>query len=320
VMLYLFTPNQIKRLAGWTFVGILALQLSATQLLRYYIGNHSVEGYRNSFNSLTFNPLRYFQSAIVHDFEKNFEKPELQLPDEIKAKIGNQPVDFVQNDLCYVFFNRLNYNPRPIIQTYQANSAWLAHKNGQKYESETAPEFVFFKLEPFREQNPFWMDGEVNLALLNHYKLTDTTIVKNDSLLLFQKRKEKSNPLIIKELSQNKYRFNQKIEIPKDSLIQLKLEVQYSTLGKLCRLFFQPPYLYCEVTYEDGRKENFRVIDKILKGGILINRKVTTQKDLATFYTSKGTQNQQIVQIQFWAKYPWGFEPEMQGEFYKITM
>jgi hypothetical protein len=308
VMLYLFTPNQAKRLAGWTFGVVLVLQLAATQTLRYYIGNHSFEGYKNSLNSLTFNPLRYFQNAIEHDYEKNFVNAPLQLPNKIKEKIGNQSVDFVQNDLCYIFFNRLNYNPRPIIQTYQANSAWLAHKNGEKYNSETAPEFVFFKLEPFREQNPFWMDGEVNLALLNRYNLTDTVVVNPDTLLLFQEKKEKVKSLIFKELSHKKYRFNDIIEIPKDSLVQLKLDVQYSTLGKLCRLVFQPPYLYCEVTYEDGKKENFRVIDKILKGGILINRKVTTNKDLSTFYSTKGKKNQHITKIQFWTKYAWGFE------------
>ncbi len=319
VLLYLFTPKETKRFAGWTFATILILQLTATQTLRFYIGNHTFEGYKNTANQVSINPFRYFKMAWEHDYEKNFENPPLQLPAKIKQKIGNQSVDFVQNDLCYIFFNRLNYNPRPVIQTYQANSTWLARKNGDKYASKTAPEFVFFKLEPFREQNPFWVDGDVNLTLLNHYDLSDTVVVQQDSLLLFQKKKQ-VNSLIINQLTQKEFSLNEAIEIPKDDLIQLKIDVKYSLWGRLSRLFFQPPYLYCEVTYQNGKKENFRVIDKILKGGILVNRKVTTHKDLATFYTSRGVDNERITQIQFWAKYQWGFEPKIQGNFNKISI
>lgn len=306
-LLYVFSPNQTKKIAGYAFVAVLVFQILGTQLLRFYMGGGSLKGYQQTFQMPNLNPIRYFQLAIEHDFEKNFENAPLQLPKSIKDKIGNQTVDFVQNDLAYVFFNKLNYNPRPVIQTYQANSASLADRNGEKYDSKDAPDFVFFKLEPFREQNPFWMDGKVNLALIKRYNVSDTLVIQQDTLLLFQKSKS-AKPLNISPFKIDKFELNKDYAIPDNQLVWMNCDIEYSFLGKLCRLFFQPPYLFCEVTYQDGHKENFRAIDKILKGGVLVNRKITTQKELATFYNTQGAGNQKITSVKFWAKYPWGFK------------
>jgi hypothetical protein len=96
--------------------------------------------------------------------------------------------------------------------------------------------------------------------------------------------------------------------------------IDYSLKGKLARLIFQPPYLYCLVTYENGRQENFRVIDKILKGGVFINQKITTQAEVSNFFLNKGVDNQRVTQIRFWTKYNSGFETSFEGKFKEIKI
>ncbi len=340
VLLYLFTSESNKIWAGRTFIVVLCLQLLATQFIRFQMGGHNLKGYlltypphsvaknieANSFNIshlsdilLQKNPYNYVKRLVTYDYEDNFKNPPVVLPQDLLDKVGNASIDIVPHQISHLFFSRLNYNPRPVIQSYQANSDWLMKKNGDKYLSKTSPEFVLFRTDGFREQNPFWVETDLSEALLRNYQLTDTTIIQKDTFYLFKKNKTVKN-LTINELAKIEFKLNEDIQIPKSpNPIRFSANIHYSLKGKLARLIFQPPYLYCSVTYENGKQENFRVIDKILKGGIFINQKITTQAEASNFFLNKGVDNQRVTKIRFWAKYTSGFENSFEGEFKEIA-
>ena len=339
VLLYLFTPETSKILAGKTFIIVLFLQLLATQFIRFQMGGQNFKGYLLTFppnnvsqkieaNSFFIsyladilaekNPYNYIKRLVTYDYEDNFKNPPVRLPQDLLDKVGNASIDIVPHQISYLFFSRLNYNPRPVIQSYQANSDWLMKKNGEKYLSKTAPEFVLFRLDAFREQNPFWVETDLTEALLRNYQLTDTTLIEKDTFFLFQKNKFTKN-LVINELQNKNFKLNEDIQLPKsENPIRISANIGYSLKGKLARLFFQPPYLYCLVTYENGKQENFRVIDKILKGGVFINQKITTQAEVSNFFLNKGVDNQRVTKIRFWTKYNSGFEKGFEGRFKEV--
>jgi len=127
--------------------------------------------------------------------------------------------------------------------------------------------------------------------------------------------------LIISNIKNVKFKLNQDIEIPNsDNPIRFSAKIAYSLKGKLARLYFQPPYLYCSVTYQNGKQESFRVIDKILRGGVFINQKVSNHADVSNFFQNKGVDNQRVIKIRFWAKYNWGFEENFEGQFNEIKI
>ena len=340
VLIYLFSPNIYKIWAGRMFVSVLILQLLATQIVRFYIGEKTFKGYAmsyfpesiikktkaNSFNIsylgavlVEKNPINYLSRLVNYDYEDNFENSPVKLPNDLLTKIGKASIDIVPHQISYIYFNQLNYNPRPIIQSYQANSDWLMTKNGDKYLSKSAPEFVLFRTESFREQHPFWVETDLSQALLRHYSLTDKTVIQQDTFYLFQKNKYLKN-LIINDLTKINAKLNQDILIPKSANpIRFSAKINYSLKGKLARLFFQPPYLYCLVTYENGRQENFRVIDKILRGGIFINQKLTTQAEACNFFLNKGVDNQGVTKIRFWAKHNSGFNENIEATLKEVA-
>lgn len=306
-LLFLFSNQTYQTKIGWGFVSVLFLNLIATQYIRYADGNHTVTGYLSTFRAIHVNPIRYVDQLFSYSYADNFTNKPLQLPTEIKKKIGQKSVDMLHNDISYVYFNQLNYNPRPIIQTYSAYDEKLMKLNGQKYASKTAPDVVLFKLDPFREQNPFWADTDVNVELLKRYAVDQQFTVGNDTLLLLTKTKSVHNykPFVfhLSNIKQDEF-----IAIPqKSEPYKLVANLQYSLWGKLCRLFFQPPYMYCTVYYADGTLKDFRVVDKILKGGVLVNKRVLTQKELFTFYTSKGQKNINVVGLKFHSRFPWAY-------------
>ena len=340
VLLYLFTTDKYKIWAGRTFVVILALQLSATQIIRYYMGEYTLKGYaltyppgavaqamKDGFSPTQVfdivaqkNPYHFLKRLFTYDYEDNFKNIPVKLPQTLLDKIGNATVDIVPHQVTYLFFNKLNYNPRPVIQSYQANSDWLMQKNGEKYLSDTAPAYVLYHIESFREQNPFWVETDLTKALLQKYQLTDTTLIEKDTFFVFQHQKLKKDlqQTTSKEIT---VKLDEDIILPTtDAPLVFSADINYSLKGKLARLFFQPPYLYCQVTYENGNQENFRVIDKILKGGIFISPKVITQSEAATFFLKGGKDNLKVRKIRFWAKYGGGFGDNFKGNFqaYKL--
>ena len=340
-LIYLFTENSYKVWAERMFVVILCLQLLATQLIRFYIGEKTLKGYLLSYPPTNIsqeisekgfsakdlveilaqkNPVNYLKRLVSYEYEDNFKDSPVQLPNDLLSKVGNASIDIVPHQVSHIYFNQLNYNPRPIIQSYQANSDWLMKKNGEKYLSKNAPAFVLFRTEAFREQNPFWVETDLSEALLRNYTLTDTTVIQQDTFYLFQRSKVFKG-LTYNDLATIKFKLNEDIQLPKSANpIRFSAKINYSTKGKLARLFFQPPYLYCLVTYENGRQENFRVIDKILRGGVFINQKITTQAEACNFFLNKGVDNQRVTKVRFWAKYTSGFDESFEGTFKELKI
>lgn len=340
VLLYLFTAEKYKVWAGRAFVAILILQISATQIIRYYLGEHTLKGYALTYPPATVaqsmkegfkpsqlkdivtqkNPVNYLKRLFTYDYEDNFKNIPTKLPQALLNKIGNASVDIVPHQVTYLFFNRLNYNPRPVIQSYQANSDWLMHRNGEKYLSKMAPQFVIYHVESFREQNPFWVETDLTKALLKNYQLTDTTLIEKDTFFVFQ-HQPVSKTLKVVSTKDITFKLDEDIHLPAtDNQMVLSANIEYSLKGKLARLFFQPPYLHCLVTFENGKQENFRVIDKILRGGIFVSSKVTTQSEAAAFFLNGGKSKQKIKTIRFWAKYSGGFGDSFKGKLEEYTI
>ncbi len=336
VLLYLFTPAEMSKSVSRLFIIVFVLQLIAIQVIRFksssnyllsFVSNDIKNKFHKPFNFIDFveilsnkTPYNYIKNTVNYKYENNFETNLRPLPSSFLNKYKSTTIDIIPTEIDYVFFNRLRYNPRPVIQTYQANSDWLMKKNGEKYLSETAPQTVLYRLDSFREQNPFWVETDVTKALLRRYKITDSVKDKNNSFLIFSKC-DSIKSIVYKQLLKSTFRFGEEIKIShSDKPVQMNINIEYSFLGKIIRLFFQPPYFYCNVTYKNGSKIRYRVIDKILKGGVLINKKVNTNADALAFFSNQNHKNLQVSSISFYTRFKWGFKPNFDGVFKEIIV
>ncbi|AWV99692.1 hypothetical protein [Arcticibacterium luteifluviistationis] len=331
VLIFLFAKH-FKGGARMVFT-VLILQIISTQFIRLAIANYDLKEYalfyfpikvvnevKSSKNALNLintvkykSPYNYFSKFYHYDYQKNFQQEEINnirlLPQAIINKIGDRSVDIMPWEISYIFFNQLNYNPRPIIQTYQANSEWLAHKNEEKYNGASAPDFVLANIHDYREQNPLWMDKGAYLALKRNYSLLDTINMPHEKLFLFEKNTNISTP-DYQEVTKQEGQLGEEINLPETSnkLLYLNADIHYSFFGKIARLFFQPPYLRCKVIYQDNTEDYFRIPPPILKGGILASEKVISESDFLRFATEG--ENKKIKSLTFWSKYTWGFKSD----------
>lgn len=236
---------------------------------------------------------------------------ERAFPKEVNDYLSKGTVDILPWEISYIMVNKLKYNPRPIVQTYQAYSGYLDSLNAQKYQSATAPDYLLYQEFPYREQYFFWDEDRTKLTMLANYKVVDTLAVKQsvgyDSLLVL---KQNPNKKEVKYNLTKKAVINtfEKIDLPDSAeLLFIKFNLKYSLLGQVTRLAFQPPYLFVNFVYDDNTVERFRVIPSVLKGGVIANIKVKSFSDAMKFFNTSGLKNTKIKSIQLDSPYQWGF-------------
>jgi hypothetical protein len=288
LLLYLFTD--VKSRAKYVLAWVLMCQIAATGYIRWVD--------QIPFKPISFSPISYLKGVISYDYAHNFDQNPVPLSPRIRALIGKQTVDVMNNDLSVIYFNQLNYNPRPVVQTYAAHSALLAHVNGLKYRSSTGPSYVLYKLDEFRGQNPFWADAEANEALLTHYTLIDTALISGQTFHVF-KRLAKPRTVPIQEMHIHMER-GKEVFFPKGGLVKLTVDMDFTFVEKLLRFAFQPPLVYADVRYADGQTRTFRVSDKIMKGGVQGNVRVTNQAELETFFRYQGQRSVPAISVRFY--------------------
>ncbi len=133
--------------------------------------------------------------------------------------------------------------------------------------------------------------------------------------------KKRTKPLTTQTIKKTTFylTINEEYIVPEsDQLLYLYANVKYNLMGKLLRIFSQPPPLMVRIKYNDGTEEVYRAILPILKTGVLINKKITTTAEAAGFFFNQGRNNTKIVGIKFEAGY--GFEKNIEAYLEEIRL
>jgi hypothetical protein len=215
------------------------------------------------------------------------------LPESVIAEIGNSTVDVLGYEISYVYFNGLNYNPRPVIQSYSAYHEKLIDLNYEKYRGNSAPDYVLYHFGTIDDRHPFWDEPRIYLALLARYSIVDTIpqTEYTNSMILF-KRDTVDRSLEERVLLDTIIQFGQPFSIPDtEKVLYLRMCVEYSLLGKIRRVLYQPSLPYMKLNYADGDTSYHRAIIPIFRAGVPINKKVLTIDDAYDFFAFDGKNN-----------------------------
>ncbi|MDZ7933962.1 MAG: hypothetical protein U5M51_03110 [Emticicia sp.] len=137
LLLCSFGAEKWLKISGWALVSL--------NLISYLVFYQPIYG---KISISIIDNLRT-KSYILPEYFKDISKKNTPhynfiYPKEVLDIIGNKTVDLVPNETSEIYLNNLNYNPRPIIQSYQAYNAYLDKKNQEKYLSATALQFCHF--------------------------------------------------------------------------------------------------------------------------------------------------------------------------------
>jgi len=244
----------------------------------------------------------YFQENKLKSNPSDQAGKTMKFSDSILQKVGNNTVDFLGSNIFHVYVNKLNYLPRPVFQSYSAYSKELIELNSNMYSSPSSPEFIFHEHEKFDNRVHFWNEPLTYLSLLTNYRIEDSVIFENreKSLLLFKKL-SKINKLKSEIIFDTTISSGHIINVPEsNNIIYLRLEYEYTILGKIRRLIFQPSLAKIVIS---GVKHD--LIKPIIESGAPINIQIDSFDAMKNFYESNGIKNKKIKNFKIISNSLW---------------
>lgn len=289
LLLPFFATNRLLRIGGWILIGV--------NIISYLVF------YQPIFGKVTFSipdNLRTKAYIFPQYFKDISYKPDYKYkttyPADVLSRIGHKSVDIIPNEISEIYFNRLNYNPRPTLQSYQAYNQFLDDKNREKYLSATAPDFVVYGVESTDNKYAWGDETQTLLALLQRYK----PVMIWDKRLLLEKQPI-TKALTPVKTENIKLRFGQDYNIPVDTtvntIVVLKIKTTPTWFGKLLNLFFQPSHFVVTITTKDGKTASYNSMSVLLEKGLIVNSRIDNVQDVKQFFESASIENKAIKSI-----------------------
>ena len=192
-------------------------------------------------------------------------------------------VDLYPNELATVFAHDLEYQPRPVIQSFSAYTSKLARLNLEHLKQPDAPKNIFFDLNPIDGHLASFEDGLSWPEILTLYDITNI----EGRYLLMQRspkpRQYKFEPLT-KEVEVG---FNEWFDVPDtQEPVWAKIDLHPNLLGKLTAAALRLPPLYLEVITADGISTSYRTIGNVMSEGFLLSPTLANRWDFLDLATN----------------------------------
>lgn len=293
---YLFPPEKFRR--------IFVAYFSWIVVLAAFLAMNLIPGTARPFwNVVTLsiipakvNGIKNYIRELIH-YNQAVRAADQLAPRQLKLKqfFGSSTVDILPVEISKVYFNNLNYNPRPIVQSYTAYNSFLDSLNCSKYMSADAPDYLMFESKSIDNRYHFFDESKTKLAIIRRYKL----VGEFENFLVFRKNG------VIRGLARSRkdeyrdIRFGEDVVVDKTTGLQYtKFQINYNLAGAVKRMLYRPPVLRIFFTLETGQTLTFRAIKPILEGGVLINKFINNNHDFELMTRTDGLLNSNIIKIR----------------------
>ncbi len=261
--------------------------ISGTLLLcLLYVNMTSSVGYKEmELNGIAINVFRDF---VFHTKKLQEEGSTLseksikinKLDENSMRTIGLKTIDIYPWDYSYIPANNLNWQPRPVLQSYASYTSWLDRQNAEHFKSDRAPDFLIWGLSKLSTvtdkgniesiDDRYLLNDEPNtiISLLNRYQLKE----KHLNFLLFEKSKD---GLLQdeKKIGAVNAKWDEWINVPEeqDGVLRAKVSFSENSLGKIKSFLYKDEEFSVSYQLADQEVFTFRIVPKNAKDGIWVN-------------------------------------------------
>lgn len=206
---------------------------------------------------------------------------------KIRTAVGTASVDVFSYEQGFALLNQLNYQPRPIFQSYSAYTPKLLRKNLRHYTSGHAPDYIIW--------HHLSIDGRLaaqdDSLLIPEIARAYAPVLEENSLLLLKRQsdfpKEPGTHLLV---SQRTLPFDETWDISeaKDKALWVQLSLRPTVAGRLVAAAYKPPIIQIEANLTDGTTSLWRLIPAVAEAGFVLNPVLETPADFASFFRGEG--------------------------------
>lgn len=171
----------------------------------------------------------------------------------------------------------LEWDPRPIFQSYSAYTPVLEEENKHHLIGAEAPKNIFFALQTIDYRLPSLEDGASWPLLLANYQFKG--FYENGNVALLERR---VNPLPIKTslILSSSFKTNTLIKLPQNLPIAwAEITIHPNLLGRVAGALFKPPLLMIRYVFPNGQAQEFRYIAGMGETGFVLSPLVTSTND-----------------------------------------
>jgi hypothetical protein len=279
-------PGFFQRRHCWSFLDV-NLILSLAGLWSYNSGYlrqipSNLAHHLHAVPGELFRPKR--QAQRFASAEAAMEKA--QPSKNLRAIVGQETIDVINFDQYFALREHLNYWPRPVFQSYSAYTPALLKQNLRFYQSSSAPQFVFARLQSVDSRFPAQDDSLLLEELPRRYSIAKEA---NDFLLLHRKPLQPSGELVREKFPMRYVSFGQEIELPEtvNCAVELRAMFKPSIYGAARAFFVQPAEISLVLTDGKHRQHTWRLIPEIAAAGFLVQPLLESDKDFANFMAAR---------------------------------
>jgi hypothetical protein len=207
------------------------------------------------------------QSDIVRTIQQHYH-----LSAGLIATLRNGDVDVMPWDTDLIYGYQLNWNPRPVLQSYVAYTSYLDQADANHFSSSKGPRYVVYYFYDYEHsldsRYTAFDEPSAFRALLEHYVPVDTS-----GPLLLQRRSV-SVPDGATPMGRTCASLGEWISVPASvpgRFVYSNLEIPYSVSGVLLDVLYKPAELRITFRYgADSMSPAFRLIPRVAGDGFLV--------------------------------------------------
>jgi len=224
---------------------------------------------------------KYFSDTCNASSEKVIARNKLDK--RILDIVGSKPADIYPWDYTFIAANRLNWQPRPVIQSYASYTRNLDQLNASHLQGDRAPDFIIWEMRKItHDLHGGTLESIDGRYLLNDEPATLLTMLRNYEPVAFQgglfpvfvfKKRDIELTSFSKVIRQTHAGWNTWIDVPGNStgLLQASADIQRNFTGKLKSFFYKDEATFIYYLLENGDIRIYRIVPKNAAYGLWIN-------------------------------------------------
>lgn len=193
-------------------------------------------------------------------------------------------IDVLSYELSEAIRPGLNYQPRPVFQSYLTFSVALAEMNLRFYQDDRAPRFVFARIESIDSRLAAQEDALLLEELPRRYSIAAE---KADYILLERKPNQPAHREQSRDwMPKRQVRLGEEIMLPtgRDDALELHAFFKPTLYGRLRAFLVQPALLSIVLTDDQGQKFSRRLIPSMAETGFLVQPFFATQQEFGALF------------------------------------
>jgi hypothetical protein len=271
-----------------------------------------------------------YLSGVFHSSPPSYPRA---LPPDVRARLGNATTDVLDWQSDLLAGDSINYDPRPLCQSFMAYTHELDSINAAHFFREDRPRYILAQKFSIDSRYYFWDESYTSALIHLNYDYdrafstdgsdpfktskAENFIPRTDYLLLSEKNGVHRYPIFqLIETRAVKITDTVDLHLPDTAAIYMTADIEYDWKGRLRRMCYQVPAITVTLFYEDTVQQ-YRAVVPILKSPVLINKAVIDATDLKNFYTGNLARNRTIKAFVF-TPVTSGFIPEYKLSFYRM--